>query len=755
MPYSEKEKLPSIISSALNEESIKNGLLDARISKDEITKTLNERDDEVWSVVKNEITKYNNNEILLNNLQNNHKHLLNRTVKWSQDPYYRFILPIGILIVILFFFVYYGFSAFGQFIVNYLPIFVATKSSLLTIGIGSFILSNLIILLGFNFPYVLYFIKTKKWLTANKEIVKEYYSLVNEQISLSKKIQQNVLEKSIYDIIRGEINRKLKPSFSRSLDGIEIEGLGEVIDISKTIDTESKNKLHFFLENMPGGSIGISGARGSGKSTLIRSYCGDEPIVSEIKGKKILSIFTTAPVRYDYREFILHLFTITCENLLNKKGEPINGSESIGGKNPVSPALLKNVIKFLRIFTLPIGFIMFFLTFILWTTRNISEQTRLKKQLENYEEALKNNIKDSSFHLENASKISFNEEKNRSINSILNSIKSVSSKIQNKENFSTYYLSSITKNEYLPVKTFTIGLISLIIWLLISIYYIPVPIIKIFDLFNLRRRRDDNALENYIRQIERDSLTAKAKNHLNRIKFQQSIAYGWSGNLKFPSTYEETIQHSITNQERAMSNPEIISEYSSFLKLISEEYQVIIGIDEMDKMESETDATNFLNELKSLFVLQRCFFLISVSENAMQNFERRGLPFRDVFDSSFDSIIHLGYFKVKDTISLLEKRVIGRPFPFFYLTHCLSGGLPRDVIRTFRELVRLGGNIDFNKIIEEYVSNEVRSKLYILVSILKKTNANPKNKQIILQILDEYIENISIQKLHELLNKFD
>lgn len=135
-----------------------------------------------------------------------------------------------------------------------------------------------------------------------------------------------------------------------------------------------------------------------------------------------------------------------------------------------------------------------------------------------------------------------------------------------------------------------------------------------------------------------------------------------------------------------MSLPEIVDRYQGFLKLASKEYVIIIGIDELDKIGSDEDAKNFLNEVKALFGLESCFYLISVSESAMSSFERRGLHFRDVFDSSFDAIVHADYLNLERTQRLLRRRVIGVPVPFLDLCHCMVGGLPRDLIRVFRAL---------------------------------------------------------------------
>src|SRR5215216_3452917 len=90
---------------------------------------------------------------------------------------------------------------------------------------------------------------------------------------------------------------------------------------------------------------------------------------------------------------------------------------------------------------------------------------------------------------------------------------------------------------------------------------------------------------------------------------------------------------------------------------------------------------------EGVFGVRGCYYLVSVSEDAMSGFEQRGLPFRDVFDSSFDAIERVGYLSFAETQSVLDRRVVGLPVPFQVLCHSLSGGLPRDLIRVARELV--------------------------------------------------------------------
>jgi hypothetical protein len=73
----------------------------------------------------------------------------------------------------------------------------------------------------------------------------------------------------------------------------------------------------------------------------------------------------------------------------------------------------------------------------------------------------------------------------------------------------------------------------------------------------------------------------------------------------------------------------------------------------------------------------------------MSGFERRGLPFRDVFDSSFDEVVRVHPLDLASAHVVLARRVARYPKPFAALCHCLAGGLARDVIRAARATVVL------------------------------------------------------------------
>ena len=61
----------------------------------------------------------------------------------------------------------------------------------------------------------------------------------------------------------------------------------------------------------------------------------------------------------------------------------------------------------------------------------------------------------------------------------------------------------------------------------------------------------------------------------------------------------------------------------------------------MDKMASVEDAANFLNDLKAVFGVRGVLFLVAVSEDALETFDRRALGVRTAFDTAFDAIVRV------------------------------------------------------------------------------------------------------------------
>ena len=189
------------------------------------------------------------------------------------------------------------------------------------------------------------------------------------------------------------------------------------------------------------------------------------------------------------------------------------------------------------------------------------------------------------------------------------------------------------------------------------------------------------------RFFETKDLSHRAYRHLKDIRFHRSYSSGWGGSLSLQGTLGAVFGRATTMSERQRSLPDIVEECRGFLKRISDYYLVVLSIDELDKVESDEKAQKFLNDIKGLFQIEGCFYLISVSESAMSKFERRGVPFRDAFDSALDEIIRLDYQNFDRSLGLIDERVTFFPVPFAAFAYCHTGRLPRDLIRTCRSLL--------------------------------------------------------------------
>ena len=212
-----------------------------------------------------------------------------------------------------------------------------------------------------------------------------------------------------------------------------------------------------------------------------------------------------------------------------------------------------------------------------------------------------------------------------------------------------------------------------------------------------------------------------AKQNLMRIRYQRGFAAGWSTKvgvsgaaLNVPLTAEASSSGGRTTTEQPMTHPEAIACLRDFLSTAATTAEgMIIGIDELDKMSSDDEAEQFVNDIKAVFGIRGCYFLISVSEDAVASFERRGMPFRDVFDSAFDDVLRVSHLDSEGTDGLLSARTLEMPVPFKAICHALAGGLPRDVIRTARHLFDVRDDRDhedLGAICRQLTIDELKSK---------------------------------------------
>ncbi len=375
--------------------------------------------------------------------------------------------------------------------------------------------------------------------------------------------------------------------------------LAEVDDPRHEIPTAARDRLVKMLKRMPGGAIGLAGPRGVGKSTLMRSVCREKGE----QARSAVHVLVDAPVEYEPREFILHLFAQVCSKIVGEE-----------------------------------------------------EVSRLRQW-------------DRPFKARSGLVAAVRSHPHQLLGPLLVLLgaalrwwPALSSSINVDRHSGGTVLLAVG-----AVMTFATAVLEAPLW---------------------RRALKGRLAWQREPEQRRDVNTALLR--LRQIWFQQTYSSGWSGGFKAPLVaLEGKLSGGTELADRQMSYPDVVRLFRDFLGQISSgQREVRIGIDELDKMEAEA-AHRFLNHIKTVFRIPNCFFFVSVSEDAMSAFERRGVPFRDVLDSSFDDVVRVPHLELSRSIELIQRRVVGLPQPFAYLLHGLSGGLPRDLIRAARELFEL------------------------------------------------------------------
>ncbi|MFI8265511.1 hypothetical protein [Streptomyces sp. NPDC085665] len=179
-------------------------------------------------------------------------------------------------------------------------------------------------------------------------------------------------------------------------------------------------------------------------------------------------------------------------------------------------------------------------------------------------------------------------------------------------------------------------------------------------------------------------LVVRCQDYLYRLQTVQSSSNALSSSAAQVLTLGTT--HTSALSTVPVSFPELVDDFRRLLRLIAAEKAragevVVIAIDEVDRLGSDTQALAFLSEIKAILGVPDVYYLISVAEDVGAAFVRRGLPHRDVTDSSLDDILHVQPSTLEESRTILSSRSKTLTAPYAALAHSLSGGGLRDLLR--------------------------------------------------------------------------
>jgi hypothetical protein len=132
-----------------------------------------------------------------------------------------------------------------------------------------------------------------------------------------------------------------------------------------------------------------------------------------------------------------------------------------------------------------------------------------------------------------------------------------------------------------------------------------------------------------------------------------------------------------------------MSEVSRSGSIRSSSRPVMVAIDEIDRIGALDQAEAFIGDIKAVFGVEKCYFLVSVAEDVGSLFAQRATVGRSILENAFDEVITAGPLEFEEARTLLLKRVPGFTDSFAYLVYALSGGLPRELIRVTRRLLEI------------------------------------------------------------------
>ena len=182
----------------------------------------------------------------------------------------------------------------------------------------------------------------------------------------------------------------------------------------------------------------------------------------------------------------------------------------------------------------------------------------------------------------------------------------------------------------------------------------------------------------------------RARNLMRMLRWEIEQSASTKNTLKLKALVEMVDEDTIKLKSKSMSHVDFIVELRGLLGLFAEnrpDAKLVVCIDELDKLGRVEDLIAIINELKDLFHIRGVHFVVAVSTEALASFEKRGLPSRDAFDSSFDTIIRSRWLDANESLDVISSRSAGFAPLVGLFCYAWSGGLARDLLRAARKCV--------------------------------------------------------------------
>jgi hypothetical protein len=235
-----------------------------------------------------------------------------------------------------------------------------------------------------------------------------------------------------------------------------------------------------------------------------------------------------------------------------------------------------------------------------------------------------------------------------------------------------------------------VGIFLLLISLILLAVSLLVLMPTLMDVFQSLRSTRGSAHSEFRRSSGSARARAQVGRHAERLtlrlQYAETVSSQNEGSVSWKGVgLKNTRQRSLSSLP--LNEASLISEIEELSDRLAEcGYRILIGIDEMDKLEAGDATEDFLNSVKQLFSISSCSFLVSVSSSAWARFVKRGINVRDALDSSLDAIEPIDALDFLEARSLIRHRREEMSDSQIAFCYALAGGLPREIMRCARSV---------------------------------------------------------------------
>lgn len=403
------------------------------------------------------------------------------------------------------------------------------------------------------------------------------------------------------------------------------EGLRRLQDPTFRVPTRTRERLITLIAQMDGGSVAIAGPRGAGKSTLLKAF--STPLDDDITSARTIAIYVPAPSNYVARDFLAELFQQLCEAYLSYCDYPVSEELYRTGTSRIRKRQI--IRKALRISWLAIraAIALALIISVSWLLIAHSPMVR-------------------SSNLPPLHHLASETEK-------------------------------LARDWWHKHRAyFVAGIVVVAAWLV-------WPPLRLWRT-SLRHNREPELIK-------------RAREYLLRLRVDKTVTRGAGIGPPTVRGLGFSMNRASSVKYTPWTLPELVSHTRRFIEDISLQMKVsarssrpvVVAIDEIDRIGSLEDAEGFIGEIKAVFGVEGCYFLVAVADDVGSLFAQRATAGRSILENAFDEIVAVGPLALEEASNLLLKRVPGFTDAFVYLVYALSGGLPRELIRITRRLIEM------------------------------------------------------------------